>query len=231
VFIEFRRAARTACIAIAVAALWNSFAQLTVALGLPRVPWGLIAASTATLLFDLPLFYLLLLLSRGEATPVLSKRQQGLVRILAGIRILAAVEGLHWRMGSNRVPSGNFWLWFSQSSVRFVISEVVSVLWAMAFVVFLFALARQTGPVAAVGEHPRLVRNVALTAAIVGGLVVILSVGVGFEMMALGGTAGDRVREFAMLRSALFALPGTFVPWIVRASVRTSGPAVEADLL
>lgn len=135
-----------------------------------------------------------------------------------------------WRKGlhgsANRIPeSVNFWLWFSQSSARFLISDVLAPLSRLGFLFFLVALARQVQLPRDPGEgRTPLIRNVALLAAIIGVLGLILIVTSQYGTMQYRGRIAGVPNGLTIVRTVIFGLPGLIAPMIVYSSVRPVAP-------
>ena len=215
-------------IALAVTALWKSFGLLTIAFALPRTPPGLIATAVLTPLPGVPLILLLLLLSRPGNLLILSEKQRYLAWALVLIRSASFIVSIAetWRKGlhgaTNRIPeSDNLWLRFSQSSARFLISDVLALLSGFGFLLFLVALARPDRPPHEFVEgQPRLIRKVALIVAIIGGLGLMLTVTSQYGLMQYRGQFAGAPNGLSVLRSVLFGLPGMLAPILVYSGVR-----------
>lgn len=202
-----------------------------VAFALPRVQPGLIAPAALTPLPGVPFFLLLLLISRPWTLLFLSEKQRYLDWTLVLIRSAGFIVSIAeiWRKGlhgaANRISeSGNFWLSLSQSSTRFLISDVFALLSGFGFLLFLVALAQQVKPPLGFGEgRPRMIRNLALFATMMSGLALILVATSQYEMMHYRGRLTNPPNAVSIMRSALFGLPGLLAPLIVWSSVRRSG--------
>jgi len=187
-----------------------------------------------------PLPILLLLLYRTRVTPAISKNLRLLAKLLIVIRAASLSFAVWdvWHTGIQPLPKYSV-LPASLASSFYVgppgqwISDVVSLVSRVAFLLFFIALARQapiasnTDPVAM-----RRVRKAALAAVIAGALFMVLDY-VSYQVYAHAlRTYGHKEASILpTLRQLLFALPALIAPWIIYTGVRANSQTPGSQLL
>jgi len=241
---DLRKMALIAGIAMAVAPLWgfSQFLTMAVVRGTISLP-SIAAVVFSFLVLDAPLPVFLLIFYRSGIALLVSKQLRNRTLVLALIRGLNLVfTGLReWRERGNSahiaLPAGGRGTAFYESPTGSVVSDAITLFSMLTFLLFLIALSRQVlgGRVFEEGRA-RLVKGAALIAA--GSRVLYLvaefMVGMWIYSMQRRGVVHNATSAPAMLRTALFALPGLAAPLIVyfsigRASGGTSREAVAAE--
>jgi hypothetical protein len=237
---DLRKTALIAGVAMAVAALWSFFGQFLLmedVRGTTSVP-SIVTIAFSFLLLEAPLPVFLLMFYRSGITPSVSKQLRNRALALALIRGLNLVfVGLdQWRERGNpgrvALPSGSHWGWFNESWIRWAVSGAVTLFSVLAFMLFLIALSRQiSGGRDFEWGRARLVKRAALIAAGSRAMYLVMECAAGMWMYSMqrSGVVHDVTSVPAILRSALFALPGLAAPLIIYVSIGTRREAVIAE--
>jgi hypothetical protein len=215
---DLRNTALIAGAAMAISTLWSFGNLFLSAMTTGRDPLVFSLGLVPLFLLGVPLPVFLLLLYRAGVLLTVSSKLRSVALVLAVIRCVDfVVSGMSdWLHGIHS----------NQSPVHAALSDAIDLTAMFTFILFLFALSRQSG---AAEESPAVgsgkVKNAAMVAVCARGLDLIMVVGVGVMMYPMekrlhlnsGFTSPQ-----AIARNALFALPGVIAPLIVYVSLRTA---------